>query len=81
MASDVVQFREDGKVLEDLRKSGINPNEFGRVAFEDAYRRFAVGRRMKFIEEMREKLRKRMTETGAPAPDWTAIIRKDRDSR
>ncbi|HEX2022746.1 MAG TPA: hypothetical protein VHH36_08525, partial [Candidatus Thermoplasmatota archaeon] len=35
--SEVVQFREDEEKVAHLRRLGINPNEFGRAAFDRAY--------------------------------------------
>lgn len=80
MESGIVQFREDQATLEDLKKAGINPNEFGRQAFEQAYRRFAVDRKMKFLAEVRERIRRDTKGKGVSMADIEGMVRRDRDS-
>ncbi len=80
MSSGVVQFREDEATLEALRLAGINPNEFGRRAFEEAFRRFTTDRKMKFLSEVRERIRRRAGHAGVSKVDFVALVRRDRES-
>lgn len=70
MATDVVQFREDEAIVDFLRGKGINPNEFGRQAFEAAVRRMRAEEKMKALSKIQAKLDKSPEE----------IIREERDS-
>lgn len=70
MASGIVQFREDEETLEFLRKRGINPNEFGREAFERAVRRLRVQRWVEAAEQIKAR----------PTRPIEDLLREDRDA-
>ncbi len=71
MGSDIVQFREDDEALAYLRARGVNPNEFGREAFEATLRRLRAEERMAKLGKVGAKLPR-------PIQD---LIREDRDRR
>lgn len=71
MVSDVVQFREEADALQYLRTRGINPNEFGKEAFESALRRVRA-------EEKARELAKIQAKLSRPIED---VIREDREER
>lgn len=70
MASSLVQFRKDASTLEFLRGRGINPNEFGREAFDSAVRRLRTEEAMGRLAKLKVRLPKPIEE----------VIREDRDS-
>lgn len=71
MPSDVIQFREDREAVEYLRERGINPNEFGREAFEAALRRLRAREAMDRLGEVGARLPKPVEE----------LVREDREAR
>lgn len=71
VASDVVQFRQDAETVTYLRKRGINPNEFGKEAFEAYLRRLQAEESVKRLAKIKARL---------PRP-IERIIREQRDSR
>ncbi len=71
MPSDVIQFREDREAVQYLRERGINPNEFGREAFEAALRRLRAREAMDQLSEVGARLPK-------PVED---LVREDREAR
>lgn len=70
MGSGIVQFREDEDALEYLRERGVNPNEFGREAFEAALRRLKA-------EEKADVLADRATSLPRSIEE---MVREDRES-
>lgn len=70
MASEVVQFREDGTTLAFLRKRGLNPNRVAREALERTVRRIRAQEANRRLERRAFRFSK------SPAE----LIREDRDS-
>jgi len=68
MASEVVQFRESAEAVAYLRERGINPNEFGKDAFQRALR----------LRQMREA-HDRLAKVKGPTRD--EIVRAIREMR
>lgn len=69
MGSGIVQFREDEDALEYLRERGVNPNEFGREAFEAALRRLRAEEKAEALEDRKTRLPRSVEE----------MVRGDRD--
>lgn len=69
MSSGIVQFREDEDALEYLRERGVNPNEFGREAFEAALRRLRAEEKVDALEDRRARLPRPIEE----------LVREDRE--
>lgn len=70
MSSGIVQFREDEDALEYLRERGVNPNEFGREAFEAALRRLRAEEKVEALESGKARLPRSIEE----------MVREDREN-
>lgn len=70
MSSGIVQFREDEDALEYLRERGVNPNEFGREAFEAALRRLKAEEKADALADRAASLPRSIEE----------MVREDRES-
>ena len=81
MATSIVQFREDDVNVQFLRSKGINPNEFGREAFEEALRRLRAMEASVKINEMAERIRKRIGDRPYYDGNVVDLVRHDRDTR
>jgi hypothetical protein len=71
MTSEVVQFRIDKDILDELRKDRINPNEFGREAFQAQLRWRENEERLKRLFRTKIRLEKAAVD----------LIRDERDRR
>lgn len=83
MATEVVQFREDEAVLAHLRRSGINPNEFARAAFEEKYRVLGVAEKVAFLKEAaaRSAARRRALGDTQTFEQFWREVKAERDRR
>lgn len=75
MASEVIQFREAAELVAEIRKAGLNPNEFARQALEEAWRRRKAAERLERLRRMVA----RNAETAGQPTDIVALIREDRE--
>lgn len=71
MGAPIIQFREAQEAIDFLRKRGVNPNEFGRLAFQAAIRRL---RAQEAAEEGAQ------TKARLPKP-VSNLVREGRDRR
>lgn len=81
VATVVIQFRADETAHAFLTKLGINPNDFGREAFERSLRMLRADRNMDEVNRMRERIKGRLR--GKPlfgGKSGVKMLREDRDS-
>ena len=82
MGTFVVQFRADESARALLEGLGLNPNDFGRDAFERAFRMLRTDRDMQEINRMRERIKARMGNKSLfGGKSATQMLREERDSR
>lgn len=80
VATIIVQFRAEEEAREYLQKQGINPNEFGREAFERALRELRAEQNMAEVNRMRERIKARLRGRRLFPKTAAQMVREDRDS-
>lgn len=80
MTSFVVQFRQATAAREYLLSKGLQPNEFGREAFEKALRILQETENVQRINRMAERIRKRTGGRSIFGGNVVDLLRRDRES-
>lgn len=80
MTTEVVQFRQLVEDVAFLKARGVNPNDFGREAFERALRQLRANENAKELNLLKDRIRKRLNGRPAFEKSGAEMIREDRDS-
>ncbi|HEX9815565.1 MAG TPA: hypothetical protein VGB18_01180 [Candidatus Thermoplasmatota archaeon] len=80
MGTFIVQFREDEAARDYLSALGLNPNDFGREAFERSLRELRAETNVAKVNQMRERIKSRLKGKSLFGKSGVEMLRQDRDS-